>query len=118
MNSYEYGVLAEQTAMQYLQNKGYEIKAHRYKTLYGEIDIVAMHQDSLVFCEVKARRKVHHHENISQSQIKRNCDAASLFLMEHETLEYSEIRFDFLLIVKNTIVQHIENAWEYQGNIV
>ena len=35
---------------------GYAILASRYRTRYGEIDIVAQDQDTLVFVEVKARR--------------------------------------------------------------
>ena len=35
---------------------GYAILARRYRTRYGEIDIVAQDEDTLVFVEVKARR--------------------------------------------------------------
>jgi len=38
-----------------LERRGYEILARRYRTRYGEIDIVARDGDSTVFVEVKAR---------------------------------------------------------------
>ena len=38
-----------------LRRRGYEILARRYRTRYGEIDIVARHGAVTVFVEVKAR---------------------------------------------------------------
>ncbi len=40
---------------QELRRRGYEIIERRYRTRYGEIDIVARDQDVTVFVEVKAR---------------------------------------------------------------
>ena len=34
---------------------GYEILDRNYRTRYGELDIVAVDRDALVFCEVRAR---------------------------------------------------------------
>ena len=50
------GKLGEDLAAEALQRKGYAILARRYRTRYGEIDIVAQDEDTLVFVEVKARR--------------------------------------------------------------
>ncbi|MBC6957688.1 MAG: YraN family protein [Anaerolineae bacterium] len=41
----------------YLEARGYEIVARNWRCLAGEIDIVARHGDTLVFVEVKTRRR-------------------------------------------------------------
>ena len=50
------GKLGEELAAEALRELGYAILATRYRTRYGEIDIVAKDRDTLVFVEVKARR--------------------------------------------------------------
>ena len=50
------GKLGEELAAEALRRMGYAILARRYRTRYGEIDIVARDNDTLVFVEVKARR--------------------------------------------------------------
>lgn len=50
------GKLGEELAAEELRRRGYAILARRYRTRFGEIDIVAQDEDTLVFVEVKARR--------------------------------------------------------------
>lgn len=49
------GEFGEDLAVQALEDRGYEILERRYRTRYGEIDIIARNQETLVFVEVKAR---------------------------------------------------------------
>ena len=49
------GKMGEELACAELARRGYEILERRYRTRYGEIDIVARSGPSLVFVEVKAR---------------------------------------------------------------
>jgi len=49
------GFLGEDVACTELRRRGYEILARRYRTRYGEIDIIARHAAVTVFIEVKAR---------------------------------------------------------------
>ncbi len=49
------GKSGEQVACDALRRRGYEILERRYRTRYGEIDIVCRYRDLLVFVEVKAR---------------------------------------------------------------
>lgn len=50
------GLDGEAVARTALRRSGYEILEERYRTPFGEIDIVARDGDTLVFIEVKARR--------------------------------------------------------------
>ncbi|HEY7500885.1 MAG TPA: YraN family protein [Vicinamibacterales bacterium] len=49
------GKTGEDLAAAELERLGYAILARRYRTRYGEIDIVARDGETLVFVEVKAR---------------------------------------------------------------
>ena len=49
------GKLGEDLACDELRRRGYEILARRYRTRFGEIDIVARHDGVTVFIEVKTR---------------------------------------------------------------
>jgi putative endonuclease len=50
------GKQGEDLAVRELERRGYAILARRYRTRFGEIDIVAQDGESVVFVEVKARR--------------------------------------------------------------
>ena len=49
------GKMGEDLACGELSRRGYAILARRYRTRYGEIDIVAQQGSTVVFVEVKAR---------------------------------------------------------------
>jgi putative endonuclease len=50
------GAIGEQIAVEHLERLGYRIVARNHRTRFGELDIVALDGDALVFCEVKTRR--------------------------------------------------------------
>ncbi len=50
------GHLGEDLAVAELERRGYTILARRYRTRFGEIDIIASLGGTTVFVEVKARR--------------------------------------------------------------
>lgn len=50
------GHAGEDVACRELERRGYSILARRYRTRFGEIDIVASDAGTTVFVEVKARR--------------------------------------------------------------
>jgi putative endonuclease len=49
------GKSGEDLAVRELVDRGYAVLDRRYRTRYGEIDIVADHHGTIVFVEVKAR---------------------------------------------------------------
>ncbi len=49
------GKTGEDLACTELERRGYAILARRYRSRFGEIDIVANHEETIVFVEVKAR---------------------------------------------------------------
>lgn len=55
LSSRAVGNKAEDLATKYLQKHGYKILDRNYTIRGGEIDLIARHQDQIVFIEVKAR---------------------------------------------------------------
>lgn len=54
-NSYNKGLAGEMLALIYLEKKGMKHIISRYKTRYGEIDLIMQDGETLVFVEVKYR---------------------------------------------------------------
>lgn len=50
------GRAAEDLAAKHLERLGYRVVARNHRTRFGEIDVIAIDGDTLVFAEVKARR--------------------------------------------------------------
>ena len=55
MTTLQTGNYGEGLACEYLKGQGYKIMERNYRIRGGEIDIVAMDKDTLVFVEVKTR---------------------------------------------------------------
>ena len=53
---HQLGRLGERLAAEHLERLGYRILARNHRTRYGELDLVAADEQTLVFCEVKTRR--------------------------------------------------------------
>lgn len=49
------GIVGEESAIDYLQGKGYKIIGKNFRSRFGEIDIIALEDGALVFVEVKTR---------------------------------------------------------------
>jgi len=107
------GVSAEARAAAYLMVKGYRILAKRFRTPYGEIDLVARRRNVLVFVEVKARPKLDEAAYaVTPRQQKRIIDAAQAWLMAHPEHAELDIRFDAILIAPRHLPRHLLAAFD------
>lgn len=107
------GVTAEQRAADYLTAKGYRILAQRFKTPYGEIDIVAEQRGLVAFVEVKARaRLVDAAYAVTPRQRQRITAAAEAWLVQHPDHAEFELRFDAMLIAPDAPPQHLPGAFD------
>jgi putative endonuclease len=50
-----HGQLGERIAEEHLAHRGYTIVGRNFRTRYGELDLIAVDEHALVFCEVKTR---------------------------------------------------------------
>ena len=80
------GVLAENHVAEYLEGRGYAIVERNARVGRLEIDIVARRGDTMVFCEVRARRTadfLHPLATIGPAKVERVRRAAQLWLRAH-----------------------------------
>jgi putative endonuclease len=107
------GLSAETRAAAYLMAKGYRILAKRFKTPYGEIDIVAKKRNLIAFVEVKARGRLDEAAYaVTPRQQARIIDAAQAWLMAHPEHAEFELRFDAVLIAPRRLPRHLLAAFD------
>ena len=90
-----------------------------YRTPHGEIDLIARDGDTLVFVEVKSRRRGQPAEAVTTEKQRRLTLAALDFLKRHRLLEVN-CRFDVVAIVwpderKSPTIEHIRAAFDAVG---
>ncbi len=111
--AFRLGLSAESRAAMFLIAKGYRIVARRWKTPFGEIDIVARRRRALVFVEVKARDRADEAaEAVTERTKRRIVAAAELWLAHHPDDIERDIRFDVMLVAPGRLPQHIANAFD------
>ncbi|MBM4175373.1 MAG: YraN family protein [Ignavibacteria bacterium] len=116
-NSKSVGKTGEDLAENILIEAGYKIIKRNFRFGHGEIDIVAMDGDCLVFVEVKSRRTLEYGEpeySITQSKIKQLKRIAEAYYYINK-IESQECRFDVITILgdlkNNPKINHIKNAF-------
>lgn len=107
-NLRELGRAAEDAAAQFLRELGYTIVTRRYKARHGEIDLVALDGDLLVFVEVKQRSAPGYvpEESIGPAKRRALVDAARQYRSEVAEDLDRPIRFDLIAIDRNGIRHH------------
>ena len=109
------GQRAENAAADYLSAAGYKIIARNYHTQRGEIDIIACHDDTLVFVEVKMRGS--HAVGSGRDYVHKGKQRRIILSAQHY-LTYTSwegpCRFDVIEIqgAENPSLSHIPNAFE------
>ena len=118
------GILGEDLAEKYLQEKGYVIVRKNFRTRLGEIDIIAISPDKkfLCFVEVKTRKQILFGEPIEavdEKKARKIFSVAEEFLSSHHRIQDLEvknldIRFDVISVEithDDIKIEHIENAF-------
>jgi putative endonuclease len=113
------GERGERAAARYLRRQGMRILCRGYRTKWGEIDLIVRDGDTLVFVEVKARRRGVPAEAVTLEKERRLTLAALHFLRRYQLLE-ERSRFDVVAIVwpddrQPPQIEHIRNAFEAVG---
>ncbi|MCK4647911.1 YraN family protein [bacterium] len=112
------GQSGEEVAFEFLRKKGYRILEKNYKTLLGEIDIIARDKEQLVFVEVKSLSDTSYilpQEMVNkrkQEQIIR----VALSYLKAKGLEDADCRFDCVAVVfslgKEPEIELIKDAFQ------
>jgi len=114
-----FGDRGEREAARYLRRRGMRVIQRGYATTQGEIDLIVRDGSTLVFVEVKARRRGNPAEAVTPEKQRRLSLAALHFLKRHGLLE-QPCRFDVVAIVwpegrDRPSIEHFPHAFEAVG---
>ena len=102
----------EHVAGEYLKSMGFEIIQYNFYSKHGEIDIIALDNDYIVFCEVKYRSKGQKYGSlraIDKKKQKRIINCARLYMLKNK-LKDVPCRFDVVGIEGEDVI-YIKNAF-------
>jgi putative endonuclease len=116
------GQRGESAAARYLRRHGYRILARGNRLWPGELDLVALDHQTIVFVEVKTRQSQdagHPSEAVDAAKQRRLTRLAVTFLKRHGLLEHSA-RFDVVAVTwpagqRRPTIEHFRNAFEAVG---
>ncbi|SNX55533.1 YraN family protein [Thermoanaerobacterium sp. RBIITD] len=120
MNNKVLGNLGENIAEKYLKKYGYSIIEKNFRCAIGEIDIIAINKNSLVFVEVKTRTSTkfgYPKEAVNYYKKNKIIKVAETFITYHKNYINYMFRFDVIevLIDPNSFklnkLNHIKNAF-------
>lgn len=111
-----FGRDSEKQAARLLVKHGYRIVEKNYRCSYGEIDLIARDGDTLVFCEVKARKSKAFGtplEGVTRSKVAKIRKTAEHYLAKNG-LTAVDCRFDVVAIEgtgEEATIEVIKNAF-------
>ncbi len=116
------GDQGERTAVRFLKKLGYRILERQHQDRFGEIDIIALDGNQIVFVEFKTRRTTgagRPFEAVDQTKQNKIAKAALAWLKSQRRLNQS-CRFDVISIVWESDsgspeVTHFKHAFEAPG---
>nr|WP_314091057.1 YraN family protein [uncultured Shinella sp.] len=112
LKAFRRGHVSEYIAAFYLLAKGYRIRAIRYRTKLGEIDIVARRGDLVVCVEVKARRDVDSAVFAVSGTAQHRIRAASdIWLSRQPDAHRLSLRYDIVAVLPWRLPKHFVDAF-------
>lgn len=118
MRKREIGDRGEETAVKKLKRMGYKIVERNFSARYGEIDIIALDGEYIVFVEVRVRNNPSFGsgaETVDLNKQRRIIKTAMHYLRINGALD-CPVRFDVVSVTdslgKKPVVEVIQNAFE------
>ena len=93
------GATAENRAEQFLQQQGLISRHKNYRCKVGEIDLIMMHRNTLIFVEVRLRTNrlfANAAESVTLSKQRKIIKAAQYYLQQYRLTDSISCRFDVL----------------------
>lgn len=104
------GKLGEDIACVFLSKKGYKILQRNFKARYGELDIIALYENTLVFIEVKTRTNLRFgtpEEAITPRKLHELIQTAQYYVLLHPELP-KLLRIDVIGIMMDEISEQVQ----------
>ena len=116
-----FGSRGERAAARYLKRRRFRVLARNYTCRVGEIDLICLDGDTLVFVEVRSRaddERIDPEEFIRPGKWRRVERSARYYLMQHDAAD-RPCRFDLVTIVwppgAAPRIEHFEDAFRPRG---
>lgn len=114
------GSKGEEIARKYLEKKGYRILDLNYQTRTGEIDIIALDRDIVVFIEVKTSTGRAFGDPLAwvpDWKQKRIVRVSRIYLLK-KRLSGAQVRYDVVAVDPARRVCHVEDAFRPAGEFL
>ncbi len=112
--TYTTGILGERKAEEWLRRKQHmRTLERRYRNKAGEIDLIMLDRDTIVFVEVKTRTNAVPGTgmmSVDRKKQQRIARCAVIYLMENNWLNCS-VRFDIAEVSGDNVI-HVSNAFQ------
>jgi putative endonuclease len=106
------GVMAEESVARAYEERGCTIAKRRWRSPWGEVDLIARDGATVIVVEVKKARNLDDAAHrLSRRQMDRLCAAAWAFCEGEPKGALTDLRFDLALVDGVGRVRVIENAW-------
>ncbi|HXG13223.1 MAG TPA: YraN family protein [Gemmataceae bacterium] len=117
-----FGTRSERAAARFLRQLGYRIVSRNYSCPYGELDLVAVDGDCVVFVEVRSTGTDDTERpaaSVDEAKQRRLTKLALHFLQQHRLLNHSA-RFDVLALSwpadrRDPVIEHHRDAFPAVG---
>ena len=107
---YYLGLATEILAIFYLTMNGHRLVEWRFKSKFGEVDLITIRNKSIYFIEVKYRSSfVDQYQLVSNKQSQRIKSAAKFYLSKHTYYEKHDVHLDLFAFSPPFNIQYYSN---------
>ena len=100
----EFGSMAEDLALRYLQRHDLSLLARNFRSRFGEIDLIMQENNTIIFIEVRARKTtafMHPAESVDYRKRGRIRKTSQVFMHKTAAWNRFDMRFDVIALTGN-----------------
>lgn len=109
------GQAVESRVAEYLEKQGFRLLHRNFRCRLGEIDLIGIHQNQLLFVEVRYRRNTSYGSAAASVDFRKQqklIKAARFFLLTHPKMANTACRFDVVAVTLGTETDKPDPAFE------
>ncbi len=116
--SEQHGKQAEEIAANYLRNQKVKLLIQNFHSRFGEIDLIGLDKEILIFVEVRYRKNEHFLaavETIDQHKCRKIIITSEYYLNKHKKYQSHLCRYDVMTItgeLESPAIEWIKNAFQ------
>lgn len=112
MNRLSVGRLGERYAEEFLKNLGYKILERNYHSRFGEIDLIAEENGTVIFVEVKLRSGSEFGtplEAITQKKLSKMIKTSQFYMLKNPNQNIRYDAIELMMKQEDISVEHVKN---------